>query len=145
MAQLEDATWFTAMMQGPGRAVGSVHIKFPEAWCKAKAHNYGHVAWMPDAHVWKHTIIPPDESAPGKLSVVRAKIIRPESQGIVPTDTVCAQQRVVTVPTSPRELGGFIGCLPEIEKATPLLYSPQIRVSPEPTVIISCAIDLARS
>ena len=55
--------------------------------------------------------------------------MRPESQGC--NENLIAKQKNIDVPTSPGELTAFIDCLPQIDKACPLLYGPQVKLTDE--------------
>jgi hypothetical protein len=77
MEQLEDPFWFTALMQGPGRRQGSLHVKMPPEWKESAAHNYGHVQWSPSPQLWKLHVTLPQAVEKELQKVVRVKVLRP--------------------------------------------------------------------
>mmetsp|Transcript_35157 Transcript_35157/g.91996 ORF Transcript_35157/g.91996 Transcript_35157/m.91996 type:complete len:899 (+) Transcript_35157:44-2740(+) len=132
VAQLEDPKWFTALMSGPGKEQGSLHIRFPDAWRQSCKHNYGHVSWTPATRLWKlgvseHSL--PVRDGDDDCAMVSVKVVRPESRGF---DRKQAMQELsIRVPTAPADLTDFIGLLPTIAKRTQLFYGPQTTVSRE--------------
>ena len=62
MEQMNNPFWFTAMMSGPGKENGSLHIRLPIEWSLSREHNYGHVAWSPAANLWKLNVNAPTAS-----------------------------------------------------------------------------------
>lgn len=126
--QLEDPRWFTAMMMGPGKELGSLHIRFPPRWRESAAHNHGHVAWAPAPRVWKLDVSECSDAIGGN-PVVSVKVVRPESKGI---DARQARQSLsIVVPTSPEGLSEFIRALPTISQHTTMYYGPQTTVTAE--------------
>jgi hypothetical protein len=74
--QLEDPKWFTALMAGPGKELGSLHIRFPPRWRQSAAHNHGHVSWAPVPRVWKLDVSECSDAA-GDSPVVSVKVCSP--------------------------------------------------------------------
>lgn len=78
---------FTAMMSGPGKEHGSLHIRFPPNWRRSADRNHGHVSWGPVPRVWKLEVSEREshfaaaEGAEAAETIVSVKVIRPESKG----------------------------------------------------------------
>lgn len=74
------------MMSGPGKELGSLHVRFPKQWRQSPERNFGHVSWAPSTRVWKLEVskqpshFPPQEGVAD--SMVNVKVIRPESKGL---------------------------------------------------------------
>jgi len=126
--QMENPYWFTAMMRGPGKEHGSLHIKMPVSFFAKKERNYGHVSWAKDSRLWKLDVTKPYGEDPTE-KVVRVKVLRPESTGVQTNVPLVNSQKDVEVPSGPNELTAFIDCLPEITKKCPLLYGPQTKLT----------------
>eukprot|EP00037_Helgoeca_nana_P033348 m.417561 g.417561 ORF g.417561 m.417561 type:complete len:988 (-) comp30501_c0_seq1:236-3199(-) len=135
VAQLEDPKWFTAMMSGPGKEHGSLHIRFPPNWRRSADRNHGHVSWGPVPRVWKLEVSEREshfaaaEGAEAAETIVSVKVVRPESKGYDAKQAV--HQLSIQVPTSPAEISDFIHELPAIAKRMPLFYGPQTIVTEE--------------
>eukprot|EP00039_Didymoeca_costata_P020560 m.341661 g.341661 ORF g.341661 m.341661 type:complete len:816 (-) comp20333_c0_seq1:152-2599(-) len=127
--QLNNPNWFTAMMTVEGSKHGALHIKFPKGWFSAE-HNYGHVSWSSSANLWKQSmtehVYPKEEK-----KIIRAKIVRPDSQGCASSETLISKQQNISVPTKATEFSAFIECLPQISRRCPLLYGPQVKINEE--------------
>ena len=126
--QLDDPYWFTAMMQGPGKRTGSIQCKFPIGWLEDEAHNYGHVSWPDTARLWKLEVIRSKGHQDSDLTSV--KMLRPESKGYALDSNLAKKRLVIQIPTSPDGLSDFIDKLPQINNASPLMYGPQVKITP---------------
>ena len=130
--QFGDPLWFTAMMAGPGREAGSLHIRLPRAWCADESHGRGHVPWSPAAPLWRLEVLPPPpEVEREEQRVMGVRVFRPEGSGVKLDGPLAQGQRRIVVPTAPGELTAFIDALEHVAEASPVLYGPQSRLSPE--------------
>ena len=132
--QWNDPYWFTAMMLGPGKEQGSLHIRMPRKWCSTEEHAHGHVSWPKSSPLWRLEVVEPNVAVPAESEdrkVMGVRVLRPETQGMRSDSAVASQQKRIVVPTGPDEFGQFIEALPQIVPYTPVLYGPQSKMLPE--------------